>query len=80
MTDINVVKQIQDLRRDLDMEVNLFHEQVELPLDEVLLKDKQLSEKKQFGSSSVQLSRGVALSKWFRKITSQFETIDPFYK
>ena len=80
MTDINVVKQIQDLRRDLDMEVNLLHEQVELPLDEVLLKDKQLSEKKQFGSSSVQLSRGVALSKWFRKITSQFETIDPFYK
>ena len=80
MTDINVAKQIQDLRRDLDMEVNLLHEQVELPLDEVLLKDKQLSEKKQFGSSSVQLSRGVALSKWFRKITSQFETIDPFYK
>jgi len=80
MTDINVVKQIQDLRRDLDMEVNLLHEQVELPLDEVLMKDKQLSEKKQFGSSSVQLSRGVALSKWFRKITSQFETIDPFYK
>ena len=80
MTEINVVKQIQDLRRDLDMEVNLLHEQVELPLDEVLMKDKQLSEKKQFGSSSVQLSRGVALSKWFRKITSQFETIDPFYK
>ena len=80
MTDINVAKQIHDLRRDLDMEVNLLHEQVELPLDEVLMKDKQLSEKKQFGSSSVQLSRGVALSKWFRKITSQFETIDPFYK
>ena len=80
MTDINVAKQIQDLRRDLDMEVNLLHEQVELPLDEVLMKDKQLSEKKQFGSSSVQLSRGVALSKWLRKITSQFESIDPFYK
>ena len=80
MSDINVAKQIQDLRRDLNMEVNLLHEQVELPLDEVLMKDKQLSEKKQFGSSSVQLSRGVALSKWFRKITSQFETIDPFYK
>ena len=80
MTDINVAKQIQDLRRDLDMEVNLLHEQVELPLDEVLMKDKQFSEKKQFGSSSVKLSRGVALSKWFRKITSQFESIDPFYK
>ena len=80
MTDINVAKQIQDLRRDLDMEVNLLHEQVELPLDEVLMKDKQFSEKKQFGSSSVQLSRGVALSKWLRKITSQFESIDPFYK
>ena len=80
MTDINVVKQIQDLRRDLDMEVNLFHEQIELPLDEVFKEDKQFSEKKQFGSNSVQISRGVALSKWLRKITSQFESIDPFYK
>lgn len=80
MTDINVVKQIQDLRRDLDMEVNLFHEQIELPLDEVLIKDKQVSEQKQFGINSAQLSRGIALSKWFRKITSQFGSIDPFYK
>ena len=80
MTDINVVKQIQDLRRDLDMEVNLFHEQIELPLDEALIQDKQFSEQKQFVSSSSQLSRGIALSKWFRKITSQFESIDPFYK
>ena len=79
MTDINVVKQIKDLRRDLDMEVNLFHEQVELPLDETLIKDKQFSEQKRI-SNSVQLSRGIALSKWFRKITSQFESIDPFYK
>jgi len=48
MTDINVVKQIQDLRRDLDMEVNLFHEQIELPLDEALIEDKKFSELKQF--------------------------------
>ena len=80
MTDINVVKQIQDLRRDLDMEVNLFHEQIELPLDEALIKDKQFLEQKQFDKNSSQLSRGIALSKWFRKITSQFESIDPFYK
>ena len=80
MTNINVAKQIQDLRRDLDMEVNLFHEQVELPLDETLIDDKQILKQKQFGSNSSQLSRGVALSKWFRKITSQFQLIDPFYK
>ena len=80
MTEINVVKQIQDLRRDLDMEVNLFHEQIELPLDEALIEDKKFSELKQFGRNSAQLSRGIALSKWFRKITSQFESIDPFYK
>ena len=79
MTDINVAKQIQDLRRDLDIEVNLFHEQVELPLDETLIKDKQFLEQKRI-SNSVQLSRGIALSRWFRKITSQFESIDPFYK
>ena len=80
MTDINVVKQIQNLRRDLDMEVNLFHEQIELPLEEALIEDKQFPEQKQFGSNSGQLSRAIALSKWFRKITSQFESIDPFYK
>ena len=80
MTDINVAKQIQDLRRDLDMEVNLLHEQVELPLDEVLIEGNQFSEQKQFSSNSGQLNRGIALSKWFRKITSQFESIDPFYK
>ena len=79
MTDINVVKQIQNLRRDLDMEVNLFHEQIELPLDETLIKDKQFSEQKQINNLA-QLNRGIALSKWFRKITSQFESIDPFYK
>ena len=80
MTDINVVKKIQLLRRDLDMEVNLFHEQIELPLDEALIEDKKFLEKKQFVSNSTQLNRGIALSKWFRKITSQFESIDPFYK
>ena len=80
MTEINVVKQIQDLRRDLDMEVNLFHEQIELPLDEALKEDKEFSEQKQFVSNSTQLNKGIALSKWFRKITSQFESIDPFYK
>ena len=80
MADINVVKQIEGLRRDLDMEVNLFHEQAELPLDEALIEDKKFSEKKQFSSNSVQLNRGIALSEPFRKITSQFESIDPFYK
>ena len=80
MTDINVAKQIQNLRRDLDMEVNLFHEQVELPLDEALIEDKQFPEQKQFSSNSAQLNKGIALSKWLRKITSQFVPIDPFYK
>ena len=80
MTDINVVKQIKDLRRDLDMEVDLFHEQIELPLDEALKEDKEFSEQKQFVSNSTQLNKGIALSKWFRRITSQFESIDPFYK
>ena len=80
MTEINIVKQIQHLRRDLDMEVNSLHEQIELPLDEALIKDKQFSEQKKFSSNAGQLRRGVAFSKWFRKITSQFETIDPFYK
>ena len=80
MKDVNVVKKIQDLRKDLDMEVNLFHEQIELPLNEDLKEDKEFSEQKQFGSNSAQLNKGITLSKWFRKITSQFVPIDPFYK
>jgi len=79
MTDIDVVKQIQNLRRDLDMEVDLFHEQVELPLNEALIEDKKISEQKQVSINSGQL-RGITLSKWLRKITSQFVPIDPFYK
>ena len=79
MTDIDVVKQIQNLRRDLDMEVDLFHEQVELPLNEALIEDKKISEQKQVSINSGKL-RGIALSKWFRRITSQFVSIDPFYK
>ena len=31
-------------------------------------------------SNSIQLSKGIAISKWVRKITSQFESVDPFYK
>jgi len=80
MKDINVVKQVQDLRRDLDMEVNLLLEQIELPMDEDLIESKKFSEQKKFVGKSAQLSRGIALSKWFRRITSQFESIDPFYK
>jgi len=80
MTDVNIAKQIQDLRRDLDMEVNLFHEQIELPLGEALIEDKQILKQKQFGRNSAQFNKGIALSKWFRKITSQFVPIDPFYK
>ena len=81
MTDINVVKKIQHLRRDLDMEVNLFHEQIELPLDEALNRSRtSLQRKNNSVSNSGQFNRGIALSKWFRKITSQFESIDPFYK
>jgi len=45
-----------------------------------LIDDKQILEQKQFVSNSGQFSRGIALSKWFRKITSQFVPIDPFYK
>jgi hypothetical protein len=31
-------------------------------------------------NNSIQLSKGIAISKWVRKITSQFESVDPFYK
>ena len=31
-------------------------------------------------NNSIQLNKGIAISKWIRKVTSQFESVDPFYK
>jgi len=31
-------------------------------------------------NNSLQLNKGIVFSKWVRKITSQFESVDPFYK
>jgi hypothetical protein len=31
-------------------------------------------------NNSMQLNKGVMFSKWVRKLTTQFESVDPFYK
>ena len=74
MSDSSVITKIKDLRKDLDKETDYLQEQMELPLAGKLVKNIQ-SEKNSF-----QLSKGIAISKWIRKITSQFESVDPFYK
>ena len=47
---------------------------MELPLNGDLVKNLQSE------NNSIELSKGIAISKWVRKITSQFESVDPFYK
>jgi hypothetical protein len=47
---------------------------MELPLAGKLARNIQSE------NNSLQLSKGIAISKWIRKITSQFESVDPFYK
>jgi hypothetical protein len=74
MTDNSVVSKIKELRKDLDKETSFMHEQMELPLNGNLIKTIQSD------NNSMQLSKGIAISKWIRKITSQFESVDPFYK
>ena len=74
MSDSSVISKIKDLRKDLDKETDYLQEQMELPLAGKLSKNIQSE------NNSLQLSKGIAISKWIRKITSQFESVDPFYK
>jgi hypothetical protein len=74
MSDSSVITKIKDLRKDLDKETDYLQEQMELPLASKLAKNIQSE------NNSLQLSKGIAISKWIRKITSQFESVDPFYK
>ena len=74
MSDSSVITKIKDLRKDLDKETDYLQEQMELPLTDKLAKNIQSE------NNSFQLSKGIAISKWIRKITSQFESVDPFYK
>ena len=74
MSDTSVVSKIKELRKDLDKETNFLQQQMELPLNG----NKERNIKSE--NNSMQLSKGIAISKWVRKITSQFESVDPFYK
>ena len=74
MSDNSVVGKIKELRKDLDKEANFLQQQMELPLNGNVNKNIQTE------NNSIQLSKGIAISKWVRKITSQFESVDPFYK
>ena len=74
MSDNSVVVKIKELRKDLDKEANFLQQQMELPLNGNVNKNIQTE------NNSIQLSKGIAISKWVRKITSQFESVDPFYK
>ena len=74
MLDNSVVSKIKELRKDLDKKTSLLQQQMELPLNSKTERNTQAE------NNSIQLSKGIAISKWVRKITSQFESVDPFYK
>ena len=74
MSDNSVASKIKELRKDLDKETNFLQQQMELPLNGHIARNAQSE------NNSIQLSKGIAISKWVRKITSQFESVDPFYK
>ena len=74
MSDTSVVSKIKELRKDLDKETNFLQQQMELPLNGN--KERNI----QSENNSMQLSKGITISKWVRKITSQFDSVDPFYK
>jgi hypothetical protein len=74
MSDNSIVNKVKELRKDLDKETSYLQEQMELPLNGNIVKSIKSD------NNSMQLSKGIAISKWVRKITSQFESVDPFYK
>ena len=74
MSDSSVINKMKVLRVDLDYESNLLRGQMELPLNEIIIKNRQSE------NNSVKLSRGVVFSRWVRRMTSQFDSVDPFYK
>ena len=74
MSDSSVINKMKVLRVDLDNESNLLRDQMELPLNETIIKNRQSE------NNSVKLNRGVAFSRWLRRMTSQLDSVDPFYK
>ena len=74
MSESSVINKLKDLRNDLDKESKFLQEQMELPLNGAVVKNSRSD------NNSLQLNKGIVFSKWVRKITSQFESVDPFYK
>ena len=74
MSESSVINKLKDLRNDLDKESKFLQEQMELPLNGAEVNNSRTE------NNSLQLNKGIVFSKWVRKITSQFESVDPFYK
>ncbi|WP_416677268.1 hypothetical protein [Candidatus Pseudothioglobus sp. Uisw_016] len=74
MSESSVINKLKDLRKDLDKESKFLQEQMELPLNEDEAKNSRSD------NNSLQLNKGIMFSKWVRKLTTQFESVDPFYK
>ena len=74
MSESSVINKLKDLRKDLDKESKFLQEQMELPLNGDEMKNSRTD------NNSMQLNKGVMFSKWVRKLTTQFESVDPFYK
>ena len=74
MSESSVINKLKDLRKDLDKESKFLQEQMELPLNGDEVKNSRSD------NNSLQLNKGIMLSKWVRKLTTQFESVDPFYK
>jgi len=74
MSEISVIDKLKDLRKDLDKESKFLQEQMELPLNGDEVKNSRSD------NNSLQFNKGIMFSKWVRKLTTQFESVDPFYK
>ena len=74
MSESSVINKLKDLRKDLDKESKFLQEQMELPLNGDEVKNSRSD------NNSMKLNKGIMFSKWVRKLMTQFESVDPFYK
>jgi hypothetical protein len=74
MSESSVIDKLKVLRKDLDKESKFLQEQMELPLNGDEVKNSRSD------NNSLQLNKGIMFSKWVRKLMTQFESVDPFYK
>ena len=73
MSESSVIKQLKDLRKELDKESKLLNEQMELQWNGAAVTNDGLD------NNSIQLNNRFACAIWVIKYSTQIAVVDPYY-